>query len=109
MRPEAIYVNVGRAATIDETALFEHLQQHPEFRAATDPWWDEDFVAGVLRHRTGIAELPNFLGTPHNSAAGVDVRQYALDRALQNVARFFRGETPRYLVDPKEYSESTGP
>jgi phosphoglycerate dehydrogenase-like enzyme len=109
MKSAAIYVNVGRAATIDEAALFEHLKSHPEFRAATDPWWDEDFVAGTIGHRTAIAQLPNFLGTPHNSANGPGAREYALGRALENLSRFFQGETPLYLADRHEYGERSTP
>jgi phosphoglycerate dehydrogenase-like enzyme len=107
MKPDAIYVNVGRAGTIEEIALFEHLQSHAEFRAATDPWWDEDFAAGTIGHRTAIAELPNFLGTPHNSANGAGAREYALDRALENLARFFRGEVPLHIADRREYREDS--
>ncbi|MFZ3355171.1 MAG: 2-hydroxyacid dehydrogenase [Thermoplasmata archaeon] len=109
MKPTAIYVNVGRAATIDERTLFEHLKSHPEFRAATDPWWDEDFAAGTIVHRTAIAELPNFLGTPHNSANAPGAREYALDHALENLARFFRGERPLYVADRQEYQGDSNP
>ncbi len=103
MKPQAIYVNVGRAATADEAAVYRHLVAHPEFRAAFDPWWDEDFVHGTFSTRFPFAELPNFLGTPHDAGFGPATDAYALDRALGNLVRFFRGEPPRYVVDRSEY------
>src|SRR5262249_3285519 len=33
MKPKAILVNVGRAAIVDERALYEHLRDQPEFCA----------------------------------------------------------------------------
>ena len=105
MRPEAIYVNVGRAATVDEEALYRHLVDHPSFRAALDVWWDEDYVRGRLTSRFPFSEQPNFVGTPHVAGRGPGVDAYVLAKALENIARFFRGEAPRYLVDRAEYTE----
>ena len=102
-KPDAIYVNVGRAATIDPDALYHHLQRHPEFRAALDVWWEEDFGRGTISNRHPFTDLPNFLGTPHSAGVGPGVEGYVLDRALDNLARFFGGETPRYLARRDEY------
>jgi len=106
MRPQAIYVNVGRAATADEEAIYRHLVDHPEFRAAFDPWWEEDFAAGTFGARFPLIDLPNFVGTPHSAGFGPATERYALERAATNLARFFRGETPRYLVDRTEYASA---
>ena len=102
-RPEAIYVNVGRAHTVDEEALYAHLRDHPRFRAALDVWWDEDYGKGSLSSRFPFADLPNFVGTPHSAGLGPSVDGYVLDRALENLGRYFRGEPPLYLADRKEY------
>lgn len=108
-RSEAIYVNVGRARTVDEEALYRHLKDHPEFRAAFDVWWEEDFGRGTLSHRFPFADLPNFVGTPHCAGAGPEVDRYVLDRALENLARFFRSEPPLYVADRTEYAEASVP
>jgi phosphoglycerate dehydrogenase-like enzyme len=103
MPSDGIYVNVGRAATVDETALYEHLLRRPEFRAALDVWWIEDFAAGRLRLGHPFARLPNFVGSPHCAGNVPPVEEYAASRALENLRRFFAGETPRHLVDRREY------
>ncbi len=103
MPSRGIYINVGRAATADEEALYHHLRDHPEFRAAFDPWWEEDFAQGTFTTQFPLIDLPNFLGTPHNAGFGPATQDHALRSALDNVARFFRGETPLYPVDRREY------
>ncbi len=103
MRPEASFINVGRAGTVDEAALFAHLQAHPRFRAAVDVWWEEDFAAGSIRSRFPFTELPNFLGTPHIAGIGALARDHAESTAVENLARFFRGDRPRFVADPRDY------
>jgi phosphoglycerate dehydrogenase-like enzyme len=105
MKPDAVFVNVGRAGTVDEEALYRHLVDHPTFRAALDVWWGEDFEHGRLSHRFPIADLPNAIGTPHAAGFGPGVESYVLAQALQNVARYFRGEPLRHVVDRSEYSD----
>ena len=106
MRPDGIFVNVGRAATVDEEALYRHLESHPEFRAALDVWWEEGFADGRLQSRFPFAALPNFVGTPHSAAFGPGSEAYALERALANLRRFFAGERPEHPVDRSEYEPS---
>ncbi len=103
MKPDAIYVNVGRAAVVQEEALYRHLVAHPDFRAALDVWWNEDFTDGTLRSRFPFASLPNVVATPHSAGYGPGVLPYVLDVALENLARFFRGERPLHIADRSEY------
>jgi len=56
-----------------------------------------------LGSRFPYAELPNFVGTPHVAAVGGASREYAESVAAENLARFFRGESPRFVVDRAEY------
>ncbi len=103
MREDAVFVNVGRGGTVVEEALFRHLEAHPRFRAALDVWWQEDFLHGRLTTRFPFARLPNFVGSPHWAGIAPQVSEYALGTALENLARFFRGERPRHVVDRAEY------
>ncbi len=103
MRPTAIFVNVGRAATVDETALFDHLRRHAEFRAGTDVWWREDFEGGELGSAHPFVGLPNFLGTPHVAGVGSAARSRAETLAVENLVRFFSGIGPHHVADRADY------
>jgi phosphoglycerate dehydrogenase-like enzyme len=103
MPADGIYVNVGRAGTVDEAALYEHLVRRPGFRAALDVWWEEDYRAGRLRIGHPFARLPNFVGSPHCAGMVPPVEEYAASRAAENLARFFAGKAPLHLVDRAEY------
>ncbi|MCI4373533.1 MAG: hypothetical protein L3K02_07830 [Thermoplasmata archaeon] len=110
MRPAAVFVNVGRAGTVVERDLYEHLRDHPQFRAALDVWWEEDFATGVLGQGFAWADLPNLTGSPHTSGGVPEAMPYSLSRALENLSRFFRGEEPSYLAEPRDYGTTgTGP
>lgn len=104
MRPDAVFVNIGRAGTVDEAALYERLRRTPTFTAALDVWWSEDYASGRLRTDHPFVELPNFLGTPHNAALGPGATERGFRTALTNLRRFFDGEVPRSLADRREYS-----
>jgi phosphoglycerate dehydrogenase-like enzyme len=47
-------------------------------------------------------DLPNVIGSPHNSAGGGAWRDEYLRRAVQNCRRAILGETPRNLIGPDE-------
>jgi phosphoglycerate dehydrogenase-like enzyme len=103
MKPASLYVNVGRAGTVDEAALFAHLQSHSDFRVGMESWWLEDYEKGTLGSHFPIAALPNFIGTPHNAGFVAGSRPFILNSALDNLARFFAGQPPRFVADPAEY------
>src|SRR5438477_2435119 len=102
MQQDAILVNVARGEIIDEAALYEHLRTHPRFYAGIDAWWVEP-----VRHRRFAMEhpfldLPNVIGSPHNSAGGGVWRDEYLRRAVQNCRRAVLGESPWNLISPDE-------
>lgn len=103
MKPTAVYLNVGRAGTVDEAALFEHLRTHPEFSAGIEAWWEEDYEGGTLGSRFPIAQLPNVIGTPHSGGFVAGSRPRILNAALDNLARYFAGAPVRFVADPAEY------
>jgi phosphoglycerate dehydrogenase-like enzyme len=103
MKPEAILVNVARAAIIEEDALYEHLERTPSFSAGIDAWWQEPWGRGSFATRRPFLTLPNVIGSPHNSAVVAGSFIQAAGRAAANVARHLRGEPARNLVDPSDY------
>ena len=68
MEPDAILINVARGSIIDERALYEHMLRNPDFSAGIDTWWIEPAMDGEFRVNFPSFDLPNFLGSPHNSS-----------------------------------------
>jgi glycerate dehydrogenase len=104
MKPEAILVNVARGALVDEDALYEHLLRHPDFMAGIDAWWIEPFGSGRFQLTHPFLDLPNVLGSPHNSAIVPGALTDAAAAAARNVRRFLRGEPVLGLADRDEYA-----
>src|SRR6478609_11698785 len=108
MKPTAILVNVGRAAIVDERALYEHLRDQPEFCAGIDTWWHEP-GAGGPGSGSGFApgypffDLPNVIGSPHNSGVTDGALQFGACRAAENVLRFLRGEAAAGVTRREDY------
>ncbi len=103
MKPDAMLVNVARGAIIDEEALYIHLQNHPSFLAGIDTWWIEPLRGGAFRMEYPFLELPNVLGSPHNSALVSQVIGNAARQAAENVKHFLEGEKVIGIVRPEDY------
>lgn len=102
MKPDAIFINVARAGVVDEDALFDHLQRHPDFSAGLDVWWQESRTGSIMRR--SFLDLPNVIGSPHNSANTQGSPVEAARLAAANVARALRQEPIANLVDRREYA-----
>jgi phosphoglycerate dehydrogenase-like enzyme len=103
MKPDAILVNVARGAILDEEALYSHVKSHPSFLLGIDAWWTEPFLHGHFRMEYPFLELPNVLGSPHNSAVVPHVLVDAARGAAANVKRFLKGEQVMGLARREDY------
>ena len=92
MNPNAILINVARGEIIVEKDLYEHLKLHPEFSAGIDAWWIEPFTAGKFKVDYPFFDLPNILGSPHNSAIVPGIFLHATETAAKNILKFIEGE-----------------
>ena len=108
MKPAAILVNVARGAIIDQGALYEHLRSHPQFGAGIDTWWDEPAGDAPFRADYPFFDLPNLIGSPHNSSIVAGTMLSAARVAARNVARYLRGEPVRGVVRRADYVAEPG-
>jgi phosphoglycerate dehydrogenase-like enzyme len=103
MKPDAVLINVARGPIVQEQALYEHLVRYPGFAAGIDAWWVEPFGQGEFRTDFAFFQLPNVLGSPHNSALVPGIEAVAARRAAENVARHLRGQPIGGIVRREDY------
>ena len=102
LRDGAVLVNVARGGLVDLDALVAELASG-RIRAAldvTDPL--EPLPAGHVLRR-----LPNVLLTPHVAGGGLEVRRAIGEAAVDELARFFRGEPPGNVVTRPVWARMT--
>lgn len=85
LKPGAAVLNIGRGRVVDEEALLEALSAGHVARAYLDVQRTEPLPAD-----SPLWAHPAVVVTPHLSGAGRD--EDVLDRSLENLARFERGE-----------------
>jgi phosphoglycerate dehydrogenase-like enzyme len=105
MKPGAVLVNVARGPVVDETALYEHLVAVPTFSAGIDTWWQEPRDPGGFAVGHPFFDLPNVLGSPHNSGMVPGTIRAAAHRAVDNIARFLRHEPVTGVVRTEDYGD----
>ena len=103
MKDDAILINVGRGAVINQKALYDHLKFHPNFRAGIDTWWSEPAGRGALALDFPFFELPNIIGSPHCADHVPQSMPGATRKALENVKRFLLGNNIRGVLDRNDY------
>lgn len=94
MKPTATLINVARGGVVEEDALVEALRSGQIAMAGLDVYREEP-----LPESNPLIQLPNVVLTPHNG--GGSYRHLPADRkaGLENILRFFRGETPRGIIN----------
>ena len=100
LKPDAMLINVARGEIIDQKALYDWLVANPQASAGIDAWWVEPFRHGEFRMDYPFLDLPNVLGSPHNSPRAPGGGKVSAERACDNIARYLRGEQPHGVLDP---------
>jgi lactate dehydrogenase-like 2-hydroxyacid dehydrogenase len=92
MKPTAFLINTARGDIVDEAALVEALRAGTIAGAGLDVYEREPQVTSTL------CEIENVVLLPHLGSATRETRIAMGERALENLAAFFRGEAPRDRV-----------
>jgi phosphoglycerate dehydrogenase-like enzyme len=103
MKPDAILVNVARGDIVDEAALYEHAKTHPAFGVGIDAWWTEPASRGEFRLNFPFLDLPNVLGSPHNSGIVPGTGPNAIRVAAENIRCYLAGGRPQGIARREDY------
>src|ERR1700687_4721411 len=98
MKEDATLVNVARGEIVDEAALYAHLVAHPHFSAGIDAWWVEPVRHGHFAMDHPFLDLPNVIGSPHNSAGGGGGAGVSLGGAAAHWRPALGGDTPLHFA-----------
>jgi len=96
MKRSAIYVNVGRGATTDETALADALKSGQIAGALLDVT-----VKEPLPGDSPLWDMDNVIITPHCAGSRPDYSSMAMEITLENFGRYNRGEALINQIDKK--------
>ena len=94
MRPDAVLLNVGRGAVIDEQALYEALVSRQIGGAVIDTWYQypSPTQPECAPSRFDFASLDNVLMTPHMSGWTQGTVRRRQETLADNIGRLSRGE-----------------
>jgi phosphoglycerate dehydrogenase-like enzyme len=100
MQPSAFLINIGRAAIVDEEALYAALRDRRLGGAALDVWWQHWSPDHPDRRgsRLPFHELPNILITPHCSGFTEGTADRRWGDLAANLDRYLRRETLHNVV-----------
>ena len=105
MKADAILINIGRGALIDQKALYEHLEANPEFRVGIDTWWAEPIMGVPFAIDHPFFDNPNVIGTPHVADHVPGMIPLATRMAIENVKDFLAGRPIRGILKREDYLE----
>jgi len=100
MKPTALLINIGRAAIVDEAALYDALRGNQLGGAALDVWWHHWSPEHPERRGSQFPfqELPNVIMTPHCSGFTEGTADRRWGELAANLDRFVRGEKVMNVV-----------
>jgi phosphoglycerate dehydrogenase-like enzyme len=100
MKSTALLINIGRAAIVDEEALYQALRDRRIGGAALDVWWRHWDPAQPDRRPSWFAfhELANVIMTPHCSGFTEGTADRRWGEVAGNLDRYVRGEPLMNLV-----------
>ncbi|HET8774172.1 MAG TPA: D-2-hydroxyacid dehydrogenase [Thermoanaerobaculia bacterium] len=97
MKPNAVLINLGRGATVDEDALLDALRNQRIRGAALDV-----FEAEPLPADHPLWQFDNVLISPHTADHTADAHVRAMQFFIENLKRFRAGESLQNVVDKHE-------
>lgn len=103
MKPDAILINVSRGTIVQEEALYTHAENHPQFLVGIDAWWTEPIGQGRFQTKYPVLNLPNVLGSPHNSGIVPQTAMHATRQAAENIKRYLTGGNVTGIVHREDY------
>jgi phosphoglycerate dehydrogenase-like enzyme len=98
---DSIFVNVGRGAVVDESAL-GRMAKEGRLRVGLDVYEKEH-----LPHDSLLLKAPNVLLSPHIAGPTSDLYANCGCYALDNIKRFLNAEPLEAIVDKEVYNLST--
>jgi phosphoglycerate dehydrogenase-like enzyme len=100
MKSSALLINIGRAAIVDEEALYNALSGKRLGGAALDVWWQhwDSMQPDQRPSRLPFHELTNVLMTPHCSGFTEGTADRRWNELAGNLDRFVRGESLNNIV-----------
>ena len=101
LREGAVFVNVGRAAIVDEAALLRVAREGKIFVGL------DVFVEEPLPVNSGFRGLPNVSLTPHIAGPTPDRHGDATDFALRNLRAYAASSPLEAVITPEVYDRST--
>lgn len=100
--PEAVLVNVGRGAIVDEAALHEALEAGRLFGAGLDVWWhypDADARDDTPPSRLGLHRLDRVVLSPHRAGHALQTETLRTQHLAALLATLAAGGEPDTRVD----------
>ncbi len=98
---DAVFVNVGRAAVVDEAGMLR-VAREGRIQFGLDV-----YQAEPLPEDSPLRGLRTVTLLGHQAGPTLDRRRDCGDIALENLERFLRGESPFNLISPEMYDRAT--